>query len=65
MSFFNISVSDIERVFRKSAPAEIGTDKIEAIASLRKFKCPVKVVYRIAKRKYIIILAYPVKRGLK
>lgn len=65
MVLFNISAADIERVIKKSAPAEIGTDKIEAIASLREFKYPVKVIYRIAKRKYIIITAYPMKRGLK
>ena len=65
ISLFNIKVSDIERIIKKSAPADIGTDKIEAIASLRKFKYPVKIVYRIAKRKYIIITAYPVKRGLE
>ena len=65
ISLFNITISDIERIIKKSAPAEIGTDKIEAIASLRKFKYPVKVLYRIAKRKYIIITAYLVKRGLK
>ena len=31
ISLFNITISDIERIIKKSAPAEIGTDKIEAI----------------------------------
>jgi len=65
MSLFNISDSEIEKVIKKSSPLELGADKFEAIASLKKIKYPVKVVYRIAKGKYIIITTYPMKRGLE
>jgi hypothetical protein len=65
MLLFNISDSDIEKIIKKSSPSEIRAGKITAIATLRKFKYPVKVVYRIAKGKYLIITAYPMKRGLE
>jgi hypothetical protein len=64
ITLFDITEADVEKVIKKSPPAEMATDKIESIASLRKFKYPLKVVYRIVKRKYIIITAYPLKRGL-
>ena len=65
MRLYRISEEIVNLVLKKSVEINHIGDKKEAIATIKNFKYPLKVVFREFEDKIIIITVYPLKKGLK
>ncbi len=64
MRLYDITPGDVETVLKKCKKIKNYGDSFEAIATLRKFIYPVKVIFRIIDDYKLIITVYPLKRKL-
>lgn len=63
MKLYNISKSDVINVLKSLKSYELNFAKNEVIATVNKFVYPIKVIFEKKKEGYVIITAYPLKRG--